>query len=100
MCVMAHDAFAATLERYLDETLHERIQLKEFEKATRLPAFLTRIYKFLEGEIFGRRCIILAARNNAATPSDIAKHVSLVRATVLEAIIAFAAWSLSAHNRS
>ena len=36
---------------------------------------------------------------NAATPADIAKHVSLVR-SVVDTLVIFAAPSLSAHNRS
>lgn len=96
---MSHDAFAVSLEHYLGKTLHDRIRLKAFKDAVRLPAFLEHIYNFFEAGIVGRRCVILAARDKVATPSDIAKHVSLVRAKV-DAIIAFAASSLTAHNRS
>ena len=57
------------------------------------------MYSLHEGHIAGRRCIFLATTDNTATPSDIAKHVALVRPTV-DAIVVFVATWLSAHNRS
>lgn len=93
------EPFAEALERYLGETLHDRIRVTEFDGALALPSFLERTYRLYEAQIAGRRCIFVAARENAATPSDIAKHVSLVR-SAQEAIVVFAAPSLSAHNRS
>jgi len=70
-----------------------------FRGALMLPSFLERTYKLYQAQIAGRQCIFIAARENVATPSDIAKHVGLVRSTV-DAIVVFAAPSLSAHNRS
>src|SRR5664280_180012 len=96
---MANDAFAMSLERYLSETLHDHIRLNAFEGGVHLPTFLELIYKFYDTRVVGRRCVIIAARDNAATPSDIAKHVALVRGKV-DAIVVFAASSLAAHNRS
>ena len=61
--------------------------------------FLSRIYSLHEGRIAGRRCIFLATADNTATPSDIAKHLALVRPAV-DAIVVFVAPWLSAHNRS
>lgn len=96
---MLGEAFIGRLERYLRETLHDPIRAHLFEGAISLPAFLERTYKFYESLIAGQRCVFLVAGKNVATPSDIAKHVALVRSAV-EAIIVFAAPSLSAHNRS
>lgn len=92
-------SFAEALQRYLGDTLHDRIPIMEFADGRSLPSFLARTYTFYEGWIAGRRCVFLAALNNAATPSDIAKHISLIRNSV-DAIVVFATPSLSARNRS
>lgn len=92
-------SFAEALERYLGHTLHDRIHVDTLESIPSLPSFLSRMYRLYEGRIAGRRCVFLTTIDNLATPSDIAKHVGLVRAAV-EAIVVFAAPSLSAHNRS
>lgn len=92
-------SFAEALERYLGDTLHDGIPITEFASARSLPSFLGRTYAFYEAWIAGRRCVFLAALDGAATPSDIAKHIGLVRNAV-DAIVVFATPSLSAHNRS
>lgn len=92
-------AFAETLERYLGDTLRTHAVVGEFASPHGLPSFLDRTYTFYETEIVGRRCILLTALSGAATPADIAKHIGLVR-NATDAIIVFAAPSLSAHNRS
>lgn len=97
--ITSKGAFAGALERYLGDTLHYRVLVGEFANADGLPSFLERAYTFYEARIAGRRCVFLAALNNAATPSAIAKHIGLVRKSV-DAIVVFAAPSLSAHNRS
>ena len=89
----------STLERYLEDTLHEPARVAAIDGAPSLPSFLSRKYSLLEGRIAGRRCIFLATADNAATPSDIAKHVALVRPAV-DAIVIFVAPWLSTHNRS
>ena len=93
------EAFAEALERYLGETLHDKVRVDELDKAISVPTFLERSYNFFKARIVGKQCILIAARENAATPADIAKHVSLVRFAV-DAIVIFTAPSLSAHNRS
>jgi len=93
------EIFVADLERYLRETLHDRIHVRPFEGSERLPAFVERAYSLFETRIVGTRCVILAARENPATPSEIAKHVSLVRSAT-NAIVVFAATAVTAHNRS
>ena len=90
---------ATALQRYLEDTLHEPARVNALDGAPSLPSFLSRMYSFLEGHVAGRRCIFLATADNTATPSDIAKHVALVRPTV-DAIVVFVAPWLSAHNRS
>ncbi len=90
---------AAALQRYLEDTLHEPARVAALDGAPGLPSFLSRMYSLLEGHVAGRRCIFLATVDNAATPSDIAKHVALVRPAV-DAIVVFVAPWLSAHNRS
>ena len=90
---------ADALRRYLEDTLHEPARVVALERVPALPSFLSRIYDLLEGHIAGRRCVFLATGDNAATPSAIAKHVSLVHAAV-DAIVVFVAPWLSAHNRS
>lgn len=93
------DAFVEALERYLGETLHDRVRVRGIDKALGVPTFLERTYTFFKARIAGRQCLLIAARENAATPADIAKHVSLVRSAV-DAVVVFAAPSLSAHNRA
>ena len=90
---------AAALQRYLEDTLHEPARIAVLDGAPSLPSFLSRMYSLLEGHVAGRRCIFLATTDNTATPSDIAKHVALVRLAV-DAIVVFVAPWLSAHNRS
>lgn len=96
---MSRPAFAEALERYLVDTLHRGVSIGNFASADRLPSFLQRAYTFFDAEIASRRCIFLAALSTAATPSDIAKHVGLVRKSI-DAIVVFATPSLSAHNRA
>lgn len=93
------EAFAEALKRYLWETLHDKVRVDEIDGTISVPTFLERSYSFYKARIVGRQCILIAARENIATPADIAKHVSLVRSAV-DAIVIFAAPSLSAHNRS
>ena len=90
---------AAALQRYLEDTLHEPASVVELERAPSLPSFLSRMYSLHEGHIAGRRCIFLATADNTATPSNIAKHIALVRRTV-DAIVVFVAPWLSAHHRA
>ena len=92
-------AFAEALERYLGDTLHERVRVQKSVSVQGLPSFIERAYRLYEARIAGRRCVFLAALDEAATPSDIAKHIGLVRKST-DAIVIFAAPSLSAHNRS
>ena len=92
-------AFAGALERYLGGILHDHIKVHQFADSGRLPAFLAGFYSLFETQIAGRKCVILATEEKGATPSEIAKHVSLVRTTI-DAIVVFASSSLSAHNRS
>ena len=89
----------AALQRYLEDTLHEPARVAALDGAPSLPSFLSRMYSLREGYIAGRRCIFLATADNTATPSDIAKHVALVRPAI-DAIVVFVAPWLSAHNRS
>jgi hypothetical protein len=92
-------AFAEALARYVGDTLHERVRIQESVSVQGLPSFIERAYRLYEARIAGIRCVFLAALDGAATPSDIAKHISLVRKST-DAIVIFAATSLSAHNRS
>ncbi len=93
--------FAGTVQSYLGETLHDHsIKVKRFGRVASLPTFLEHAYKFYESQIAGRRCIFLVAGERAATPSDLAKHVGLIRSKVGDATIILAVPSLSAHNRS
>ena len=87
------------LERYLGDTLHEPARVDALEHAPGLPSFLSRMYSLHEGRIAGRRIVFLATMDNTATPSDIAKHVALVRPAV-DALVVFVAPWLSSHNRA
>lgn len=91
--------FIGALERYLEETLHDRVKLTSLERVRHLPSFLEKIYKLYEGLIAGRQCVFLISSHNEATPSEIAKHVELVRSDA-DAIVVFVTQALSAHNRS
>lgn len=95
------NGFAEALERYLGETLHGRIKVEGYERGQSLPSFLGHIYKLYESQIAGRRCVFLATEQNIATPSEVAKHVSLVRSNSDDdAIVVFATPAMSAHNRA
>ncbi len=91
---------AAALQRYLEDILHEPATVAALEGAPGLPSFLPRMYSLLEGHVAGRRCIFLATTDNTSAPSDIAKHVVLVRLAFNDVIVIFVAPWLSAHNRS
>lgn len=97
---LTEHGFAGALERYLCETLHARIRVKRFDTVASLPSFLARSYKFYETRIVGRRCVFVTAGVAVGTPSDVAKHVALVRSGVNDGVVVFAAPSLSAHKRS
>ncbi len=94
------DPFAEELQSYLSDTLHDDIRVVQFEGRSRLPAFLEHTYKLYEASIAGRRCVFAAAGDEMQSPSDIAKHINLIRSEFQPAIVAYAAATLSAHNRS
>ena len=56
------EAFAEALERYLGETLHDKVRVREIDKAISIPTFLERTYTFFKARIVGRQCILIAAR--------------------------------------
>ena len=91
--------FAEELERYLGDTLHDRIRVKPLHHVPNLSSFLGRIYRICDGRIAGRRCVFLVTQDHSAKPSDIAKHAGLVRAAV-DAIVVFVAPALSPHRRA
>ncbi|GAB4154227.1 MAG: hypothetical protein Tsb0016_26550 [Sphingomonadales bacterium] len=94
------DGFAAALQHYLGATLHARVDIAPFDNAASLPLFLARSYTLHETSIAGRRVILVATEKAAGTPSDIAKHIALVRSAVRDAVVVFVTPSLSAHHRS
>ena len=91
--------FPDALERYLGELLHERIDVRPFEGARSLPAFVARTYTLYETSILGRQCVIVAKLDGTSTPADIAKHIDIVR-NAIHATVVFATMTISAHNRS
>ena len=90
---------AETLERYLEDTLHDRIRVSPLHNVSNLPSFVSRMYRICDGRIARRRCVFLVTKDRSATPSNIAKHVGLVRSAV-DAIVVFVAPALSPHNRA
>lgn len=96
---ISEEPLAEALERYIGDTLHDRIRVRALEGAPSLPMFLGRAYRLYEARIAGRQCVFLATADNAPTPSDVAKHVALIR-SAMDAIVVFVASSMSAHNRS
>ena len=96
---MIKETFADELEHYLGQTLHEDIKLRDIRGTLSVPVFLGRTYHFLETRISRTRCMLMVAKGEAATPSEIAKHVSLARKAV-DAVTVFVASSLNAYNRS
>ena len=90
---------AEALERYLEDTLHDRVRVSPLHNVSNLPAFIGRTYRICVGRIAGRRCVFLVTTDHSATPSDIAKHLGLVRAAV-DAIVVFVTPALSPHNRA
>ncbi len=95
-----NDRFAEALQRYLAEALHDDIQISRFRGRASLPAFIERSYKLYESTIADRPCVFMAAGDQSNSPTDIAKHISIVRAAFKVALVAYAASSLSAHNRA
>ena len=93
------EQFAATLERYLSETLHVPVPVSESVEAGSLPVFLTRTYTFYTARIAGRRCIFLGVPELTATPGDVAKHVRLVRDKLGE-FVALATPAMGAQTRA
>jgi hypothetical protein len=92
--------FQSDLSEYLRQTLHVPVVVEPLKKPGKIPVFLDRMYDFFDLKLGERRCIVLAAHKEVpVTPSQIAKHVSLVR-SALEVIVVFAARSLAPHNRS
>lgn len=91
--------FPESLERYLGELLHERIDVRSFEGTRSFPSFIGRTYNLYETRILGRHCIIVARLGDTATPADIAKHIDIVR-NATQATVAFATMTMSSHNRS
>ena len=91
--------FPEAIEGYLGELLHVNIEVHPFEATRGLPSFIRRLYSLYETYLLGRHCVIVAGLHEAGTPADIAKHIALVRNTS-QTIVAFAAPSISAHNRS
>ena len=91
--------FPESLERYLGELLHERVDVRSFEGTRSFPSFIGRTYNLYETRILGRHCIIVARLGDMATPADIAKHIDIVR-DATHATVAFATMTISAHNRS
>lgn len=92
--------FAEALERYLGETLHDRVRVHRFRDLGNLPIFLERAYDFYECKLVGRQCVFIVAGESIPTPSEITKHVALVRSAIDDAVVVFAAASLNAYNRS
>ena len=97
---MPETQFVTELNRYINRTLQNGAQVSEIGNMPGLPAFLRRTYKFYESRIVGRKCVFLVSSDNAASPAEIAKHVGLVRSVGNDAVVAFAARSLSAHSRA
>lgn len=97
---MSETQFITELNRYINRTLHNSAQVCGVGNMPGLPAFLRRTYKFYESRIAGRKCVFLVGSDNAASPAEIAKHVGLVRSAGDDAVVAFAAQSLSAHSRA
>jgi DNA-binding MarR family transcriptional regulator len=91
--------FAATLERYLSETLHTHIRVSQTEIPANLPTFLTRAYAFFEADILGRRCIFMGVPELSATPGDTGKHIRLAEDKI-GALVALATPAMSAHHRA
>lgn len=87
------------LGHYLEVTLHVPAKIVAFKHVASLPSFLSRMYSLHEGQIAGSPCVFLVSIENIATPSDIEKHVALVRSAA-EGVVVFVADGLSAYNRS
>ena len=65
---------AEALERYLEDTLLDRVRVSPLHNVSNLPSFIGRTYRICVGRIAGRRCVFLVATDHSATPSDIAKQ--------------------------
>ena len=70
----------AELIGYLEKVLHTEVRLKTWPEVGGLPMFLARGYDFSEASIGQARLLVMAVDDaSEATPSDVAKHVALVR---------------------
>lgn len=91
--------FTEALERYLGDMLQHHTRVNQLHYVPNLPSFIGRMYRIFDSRIAGRRCVFLVTADHSAKPSDIAKHVGLVRAAV-DATVVFAVPALSRHSRA
>ena len=85
------------LAGYVGKILHDRPHVAEYGRVGDLPAFMESTYEFHECRIAGRRCVLLVAGDDHATPAQIAKHLDLVRDD--DATTILVAPSLNSHIR-
>ncbi len=94
-----NSSFAEALERYLGEILHDCAKLTAHSHGKNLPHFLENSYEFYESPIRGRRCVFLVTGDDSATPSEIEKHVEIVR-KAYDGIVIFAAPFMKIYHRN
>jgi DNA-binding MarR family transcriptional regulator len=67
------------LKKYLFETLGISIQIVPWTKAGHLPIFLTQLYAFYETSVEGKRCLLIAPKEDSELmPSTLEKHLKKI----------------------
>ncbi len=94
------DQIRDRLEGYLEAILQGGVRLRDWQGHESLPAFLARIYWLYETRIGRTRLLFMFARqNNEHTPSEIARHLDLVKRE-FDGIVAYSAERLTAKFRA
>lgn len=91
--------FLENLENYLRKILPDQVKVKGFNNTESLPSFLVYSYEFYQCRIAGNSCLFLITLDNFATPSEIVKHVNLMR-NLDSHIVIFATPSMSSYYRN
>ena len=97
--MLDNDSIVEELAGYVGKILHDNLEVVECGRAASLPAFMGNLYQLHEGSISGRRCILLVAGDDHGTPTQIAKHMDLVRDDGDDAIPILVAPSMNSHIR-
>jgi hypothetical protein len=91
---------AVQLENYLDKTLHSKVALHDWSKASQLPTYLSRRYDYYAGKVIGQKSLFAIDRGKfGATPADIEKHM-VQMANKFDGLVIYVASGMNSNRRS